>query len=280
MKNLYGFKIVVQALAFSASLLTCQHCAAQGTLSDYKRALSLSEVTADKVFRQRVTPHWFADNTKFWYRNDLADGAREFVLVNAETGVRAPAFDHVRLAAALAKATGEDVRADRLEIDKLEFSESVSELVFSGRGKRWKCDLSNYEIQAVSEKEQTTSSLPARAELRPSTQTGEETSITFINRTENGVEVYWIDTEGQRRQYATIPAGGQHRQHTFAGHVWLVAQKDGNKTAVFVATEGPAEAIIDGESLREAADRPRSGRGSRPRRAESPDGKWSALVRD
>jgi len=278
MKNLYGFKIVVQALAFSASLLTCQHCAAQGTLSDYKRALSLSEVTADKVFRQRVTPHWFADNTKFWYRNDLADGAREFVLVNAETGVRAPAFDHVRLAAALAKATGEDVRADRLEIDKLEFIES--ELAFTSQGKRWKYDLGNYEIQAVSEKEQTTSSLPARAEPRPSTRTGEETSITFINRTDDAVEVYWIDTEGQRRQYATIPAGEQHRQHTFAGHVWLVAQKDGNKTAVFVATEKPAEAIIDGESLREAADRPRSGRGSRPRRAESPDGKWSALVRD
>ena len=267
-------------LAISTSLLTCRFCTAQGTLSDYERALGLSEAIADKVFKQRVSPHWFADNTKFWYRNDLAGGAREFVLVDAERGRRGPAFDHARLAAALAEATGGQIASNKLEIDKLEFNETESELTFSSQGKRWKCDLRNYEIQIVSGKEQLTSSLPARAELRPSTRTGEETSITFINRTDAAVEVYWIDADGQRRQYATIPAGGEHRQHTFAGHVWLVAQKDGNKTSVFVATEDAAEAVIDAESLRDTPDRPKSGRGSRPRRSESPDGKWSAFIRN
>jgi dipeptidyl aminopeptidase/acylaminoacyl peptidase len=132
----------------------------------------------------------------------------------------------------------------------------------------------------VSENEQTSSSLPARAQPRPSTRTGKETSITFINRTEHDVEVYWIDSEGQRQHYATIPAGQQHRQHTYDGHVWLVTEKDGNRAAVFVAAEEPAEAIIDEESLREAADRPMSGRRTPERRAESPDGKWSAFIKD
>src|SRR5205085_7629168 len=40
------------------------------------------------VFKDHVTPNWFADNTRFWYRNDLAGGAREFILVDAARGVR------------------------------------------------------------------------------------------------------------------------------------------------------------------------------------------------
>ncbi len=46
--------------------------------------------------------------TRFWYRNDLAGGAKEFVLVVPEAGTREPAFDHVRLASSLSKAEGSD----------------------------------------------------------------------------------------------------------------------------------------------------------------------------
>src|SRR5206468_7642231 len=47
---------------------------------------------AGRVYRNKVTAHWFADETKFWYRNDLKGGAKEFVLVDAEKGSRGPAF--------------------------------------------------------------------------------------------------------------------------------------------------------------------------------------------
>src|SRR5262245_44926855 len=40
------------------------------------------------VFKAEITPHWFADNTRFWYRNDLRGGAKEFILVDAENGKR------------------------------------------------------------------------------------------------------------------------------------------------------------------------------------------------
>ena len=29
--------------------------------------------------KAQITPHWFAEDTKFWYRNDLKGGAREFI---------------------------------------------------------------------------------------------------------------------------------------------------------------------------------------------------------
>src|SRR5262249_16918613 len=52
-----------------------------------------------RVSKAQVTAHWFHGNTRFWYRNDLAGGTREFVLVDAERGTREPAFDHQKLAA-------------------------------------------------------------------------------------------------------------------------------------------------------------------------------------
>ena len=250
----------------------------QGSRSDYERALNLPKTTANKVFKQRVVPHWLAGNNEFWYRNDLGDEAREFILVNAETGRRERAFDHERLAAAISRATGKDIRADRLPIDKLGFGDSRSELLFSSEGKRWKCDLDSFEVREVSKDEQIVSSLQPDAEVHPSVESSEETSITFINRTGDAVEVYWIDFDGQRRHYAAIPAGGQHQQHTFAGHVWLVTDKAGKTLAVFVATEEAADAVIDDNSIRKAAveEKPTA---VKPR-DQSPDGIRSAFIKD
>jgi dipeptidyl aminopeptidase/acylaminoacyl peptidase len=294
MKVPFQLKTVIQTIILSALLFIAQSyglltesAIAQGTHSDYERALNLRKITANKVFKQRVIPHWLPGNTQFWYRNDLADEVREFILVNAETGTRQPAFEHERLATALAKATGKEIRADKLPIDKLKFTESgsvhkdsIGELQFRSHGKRWKCDLRSYELQQLTEDEQITGSLEPGVRVRPSVRTGEETSIMFLNRTTGDVEIYWIDAERQRRHYTTVRAGGQHRQHTYAGHVWLVTDKAGKRSVVFVATEEAGEAVIDEKSLREDVGSSKSRRRGGERRAESPDGKWSAFVRD
>ena len=274
----FQLKITIQLVLFSVSFFSAKEVAAQGTRSDYERAFNLRKVTANKVFKQRVVPHWFADSKQFWYRNDLTDEAREFILVSAETGTRRPAFDHERLAAVLAKTTGEEIQADRLPIDKLEFSEIGPELRFTFQGKQWKCDLSSYEVREVPKDEQTTSTLQPQTEVRPSTRTGEETSITFINHTKNAVELYWVDSERQRRHYAKIEVDGQHEQHTYVGHVWLVTDKDGKVLVVFVATEEAGDAVIDEDVIEKAAvkDKPKRSR----RRGRSPDGKWFAFVKD
>ena len=67
-----------------------------------------------RVFKDRIAPHWFQNNTRFWYRNDLKDGAKEFILVDAERGKRETAFDHAKLTAALSKAAGIQYQAERL----------------------------------------------------------------------------------------------------------------------------------------------------------------------
>jgi dipeptidyl aminopeptidase/acylaminoacyl peptidase len=101
------------------------------------------------MYKSEVTPHWFANDTRFWYRNDLRGGAKEFILVEAEKGARRSAFDHSKLAVALSKAAGQDFKADRLPFSDIEFIEDGKAIKFEAANKSWRCDLSSYECSAL-----------------------------------------------------------------------------------------------------------------------------------
>ena len=109
------------------------------------------------VFRDRVAPHWLEGGTLFWYRNDLADGAKEFVLVDAAQGTRTPAFDHARLAVSLAKASGKELTGDKLPFAAIEFTADGKAIRFKVEETAWQCDLQSY---ACSKLEGVTLKLP------------------------------------------------------------------------------------------------------------------------
>src|SRR5512145_487505 len=110
---------------------------AQGTKADYERAAGLRKLTQGKVFKTRVVPHWFDGNDRFWYRNDLSGGKREFILVDAAKGTRIPAFDHSKLAQALGAAIQKKVGADELPITALDFGAVAGSVVLSAEKKVW-----------------------------------------------------------------------------------------------------------------------------------------------
>ena len=98
------------------------------------------------VYRARVEPHWL-DDGRFWYRNDLADEARQFILVNPAAVTREPAFDHQRLAAALSAAAGADYTADHLPFEMIEFADGgATTLRFTTGERTWDCNLQTYEL--------------------------------------------------------------------------------------------------------------------------------------
>jgi dipeptidyl aminopeptidase/acylaminoacyl peptidase len=119
----------------------------QGTRADYERAAGLSALFQNKVFRSGVYAHWFADSTRFWYRNDLADGARDFVMVDAVKGTRVAAFDHERLARALAKQTGKEIRAAHLPFSTIEPSADGEVIRFRAEGKNWRLERHSGELK-------------------------------------------------------------------------------------------------------------------------------------
>ncbi len=87
--------------------------------------------SARLVTRDRVVPYWSVDGQRFWYRVDLGQGRKEFVLVDAQAGARQLAFDH----AEVAKAIGGDATAEHLPIERLEFSSQKEVLLLRGSEK-------------------------------------------------------------------------------------------------------------------------------------------------
>src|SRR6266496_542841 len=77
----------------------------QGTLADYERAQGLRKQFEGLTVNLPGRVNWIAKTNRFWYRKSVK-GGNEFVLVDAETLARQPAFDHEKLAASLSAATG------------------------------------------------------------------------------------------------------------------------------------------------------------------------------
>jgi len=229
------------------------------------------------VYKSRITPHWFASNTKFWYRNDLSGGTREFILVDAERGTRERAFDHE----SVAKQIGVGTDPAKLPVEELKFSDEDESVTLAGRSRSWVLNLKTGKLlESTGEKQESPrAGLPAESRPRPSTRTGVETEITFDNQLSRVVEVFWLDDAGARQSYGKIEPGNRKAQHTYSGHVWLVADERGETLAVFEATDRPAVARIDG-TRSETRERPRRTRPREEPSSRSPDGKWTAGIKD
>lgn len=124
--------IIWIALAALAASLTC-------------RAAS-STPAAPKVYRDKVEPHWFDENRKFWYRVDLSAGRKEFIVVDAEKGSRAPAFDHERVAKSLGAKLNKELDPARLPFDRLVFSEDGKKIALYGES-NWNFDFETYNFE-------------------------------------------------------------------------------------------------------------------------------------
>lgn len=88
------------------------------------------------LYKATLTPRWLRDG-RFWYRNDLAGGTREFILVDPRSAKRQPAFDHAALAKALAAAAGSDVDATKLPLEAIDVTADGA-IQFAALGGQWK----------------------------------------------------------------------------------------------------------------------------------------------
>src|SRR4029077_4339081 len=80
-------------------------------------------------FDTQVTPHWLEFSDRFWYSYETRDGKRYFIVDPASASrpgakaaaLKAPLFDHTRMAAMLAAATLVPMDAQPLPIKSLKF---------------------------------------------------------------------------------------------------------------------------------------------------------------
>ena len=133
-------------LVFVVGLAT-QTATAQGTREDYQRAEQfLPGNLRHRLYIADVAPHWVAKSNRFWYRKSGPKGA-EFLLVDPAQNATKPAFDQIRLAAALTHATHREYQPSQLPFDNFEFSEDGKSIHFQIETTAWTCDLEKYECK-------------------------------------------------------------------------------------------------------------------------------------
>lgn len=129
--------------AITLLMLLPAAAAAQGILADYQRATGLRERYENLAINVPGPATWIEKTNRFWYRRSVKDG-NEFVMVDADTQQKRPAFDHEKLAASLSKETGNKYTAVTLPFNTLTFVSDEKAIEASFEGARWTCSLSDY----------------------------------------------------------------------------------------------------------------------------------------
>jgi dipeptidyl aminopeptidase/acylaminoacyl peptidase len=139
---------------------------AQGTPADYERAQGLRKQFEGLAVNLPGRVNWIEKTNRFWYRKSVKGGS-EFVLVDAETLAKKPAFDHQKLAASLSTASGEKYKALELPftsttpaLTTLTFVDNARAIEFVLAENRWKCDLTTYNCTKLGPAERRPGGLP------------------------------------------------------------------------------------------------------------------------
>ncbi|MEW5982786.1 MAG: DPP IV N-terminal domain-containing protein [Acidobacteriota bacterium] len=127
-------------LALPVILALSSLAGAQGTVADYQRAQGLRKTYEEAATGIASPATWIEKTNRFWYRRTVK-GGHEFLLVDAATQEKRPAFDHEKLAATLSKMAGREIRSVSLPFNSIAFrdDEKVIEVRFDGA--TWRCKL-------------------------------------------------------------------------------------------------------------------------------------------
>src|SRR5205823_12833732 len=135
---------------------------AQGSPADYARAELFRALGPEGlVIDAPDSAVWLPTGDRFWYRKTTVDSGQAFVLVDATTLTKGPAFDHERLGAALTPAMGKPITAANLPSRRSTSTDSGRSIEFTeGSGRpgpaaddsalvRWRCTLTEYEGRII-----------------------------------------------------------------------------------------------------------------------------------
>ena len=232
------------ALAAAALCVAPASANAQGTTADYARANGLAKQLAGKVYRTNVTPNWI-DANRFWYRNDLPGGRREFVLVDPAKAEKRPAFDATKLAAALTKTLGKPIDPAHIPVERIAFDAQSHALRVQVGDRTFGVGAENYALTESDAVLGQVKSLSLEDGPRRSRDGGPDALLTFVNHSHAEVALFWLDSGGEKHEYGSLRPEERRQQHTFAGHVWLITGKEGKEIALFVTPPEPSLAVIE-----------------------------------
>jgi dipeptidyl-peptidase 4 len=214
------------SLAMAGLLAATAPAAAQAqapgvTADDYARAERfLAQNTTPLVDHAPASIRWL-DDAQLLYRDHDAKGDR-FLRLDAAHGGVVPAFDHVKLAKALASATGKPAKAEDLPLKDWSIA-ADGRLDVNARGKDYRCDLSGK------------GSCVEKKQAEPGVLSPDKTREAFIRGwnlwtrdVASGAETQLTTDGAEDYGYATDNAGWKHTDNAI-----LVWSPDSNRIATF-----------------------------------------------
>ena len=140
--------VLAHVLALGATLALPRVAAAQETAADYARAEKL-RASYEALAVDIAGPATAIGRThRFWYRKTVR-GAEQFVVVDADTQRRDPAFDHEKIAESLSKATGNSYKPAALPFTTLAFTPDGSRFTVNVGGSPYQCTVADSSCQKV-----------------------------------------------------------------------------------------------------------------------------------
>jgi dipeptidyl aminopeptidase/acylaminoacyl peptidase len=139
-------RLLVAALTSCALLWAPTRAAAQGTLADYQRADALRNRFDGLVLNAPDDATWIGATARFWYRKSVL-GGYAFVLVDAATLEKKPAFDHAALAAALSAARDTSYGDVTLPFTTIAYVDEERTLQVTIADSIWRCTLAEYRCR-------------------------------------------------------------------------------------------------------------------------------------
>jgi dipeptidyl aminopeptidase/acylaminoacyl peptidase len=126
---------------------------ALGQPADYEHAANLKEKLQPLAFNVVERSGWIENTSCFWYCKSVK-GGNEFYVVDAATAEKKIAFDHENLAAALALILEDEVDANNLPFESIEFKDGEKIIEFNIGESKYSCDLTTYACKKVGPIEQ------------------------------------------------------------------------------------------------------------------------------
>lgn len=136
----------VCSLSLRAALVLPVFAGAQGNSADYTRAEGLRDRYKSLVVDAVDQVRWIDSTPRFWYRKTTPTGT-VFIVADTESKQKHPAFDQVRLAAALSNALHRPIKAEALPFTTFAFADHERAITLAVATERLRCTLDDYKCE-------------------------------------------------------------------------------------------------------------------------------------
>lgn len=199
------------------------------TQSDYTRAESFSgQNISKKIYHLTVDPHWFNQDSEFWYRTNTREG-EVFFRVYVKDSMIQPAFNQQKTAAALSQLWNRNVDEGNLPFNTIHFNKA-NQVEFRVQDTVYEMDLNNYSIHSREISKENEKYVESMQERSPDSQW-----IAF-SKNDN---LYLANPSG--KDTVQLTSDGHHKYEYASYYGWddIIYGEDGKRPEHFTAEWSP-----------------------------------------